>query len=323
VRLGFLVTTRCNAACSHCTTSCGPTQTQALTTDTVRRLMDEAVALGRGEPPEFFISGGEPFLDFAQLREVVAHGARLGGRVSCVTNAYWASAARADAMLSALRDAGLQTLAVSTSRYHQQYVRLERVQRALVTAHAKGMGTALKYAVTVSDRAQGEAFGKWMASAGVDLIEVFPVLSYVRDGFALPRRQLVRKHRLPTGACPAAVVTVREDGAAYTCCMPGAFTPLLRLGNVHHDSLEEIDARFHYQGVQRLLHARGPAHFARAAIAAGHGRRLRDGYASVCDLCAHIASDPVLAGVAAATAERFERAELRAVFRDLMDGAPA
>jgi hypothetical protein len=113
--------------------------------------------------------------------------------------------------------------------------------------------------------------------------------------------------------CPAAVMTLREDGAAYTCCAPGGFNDFLRLGSVD-DGVAALQERFLMQGRQQLLRRHGPVHFARAAIARGLGARLRTDYADVCDLCCHIGRDPELAALAAAVASEYEVAQLRALF---------
>lgn len=315
MRFGFLLTARCNASCAHCTVNSGPMQTAALPQDTVLDLMDQAAVLWRreglrGEGLEFCLSGGEPFLDFDRLLRIVGHGSRLGATVSCVTNGSWAATDDvARAKLAALKQAGLAALAVSTSSFHQRFVRLARVERALALAREAGLSTGLKCAVTASDRAGIES---WARTRAVDQLEVFPVLPYLRDGAVLPERDYIREHALPKGRCPAATITVREDGRAYTCCMPGAFTEFLALGSVHQTSLDDIHDRFYLQNRQQALRHRGPAYFARAVIAAGAGARLRQRYESVCDLCAHIASDSHMAPIALRAADAFAARELQA-----------
>jgi MoaA/NifB/PqqE/SkfB family radical SAM enzyme len=286
--------------------------------------MDEAAAirleLGDAEPLHFSLSGGEVFLDFEQLLEVAAHGKQLGGTVSCVTNAYWATSdERARAMIRALKQAGLTQLAASTSRFHQRYVKLERVRRALLLAKEAGLRTCLKCAQTVSDKQDGwaEAFAK---SVAPDETEIFPIVPPLRDGGVLPDHEFIREKGLPKGRCPIPVITVREDGKAYTCCTPGGFVPFLELGNVHDTGLAEIRERYYLGGKQQLLFKKGPIHFARRAIAQGQGHLLRDAYAGICDLCAHIATDPQLSALAEAEGEAHERRQMRKLFGDVMAG---
>src|SRR4030095_13635709 len=60
--LWFQVTgTICNLKCRHCCISCSPTNYRFnyLDLETVRRLLDESVALG---VKEYYFTGGEPFV---------------------------------------------------------------------------------------------------------------------------------------------------------------------------------------------------------------------------------------------------------------------
>ncbi len=308
MELGFLLTQRCNAQCTHCATDCGPHQNRTLPLQKVLALMDEAAQLtSAGERVDFSLSGGEVFLDLEQLVKIIRHGVNLKGSMGCVTNAFWASSdQRSQTIIARMREAGLTCLAVSTSRYHQRFVRLERVRRAVVAARAAGLTTVLKIAFSLRDKDEG-LVDQWAEFVGADKLQAFPVLPYVRQGADLPQAHYVRAPGLPEGRCPSPSLTVREDGAAFTCCTPGAFEPLLQVGNVFDCSLEEIVERYHFDPVLQVLRERGPIHFARYAIAHGKGARLRRSYAGECDLCAHIASAPALTSCARASAREFRK----------------
>src|SRR4051812_7226471 len=126
MEIALVISSKCNVTCDHCSTSCGPQASARLSREDILRLMDETAAIDDGHDLFFHITGGEPFLDFELLREIVEHGSQLGGSVSCVTNAYWARTSEIAARkLEPLRDAGLDVLSVSTSRFHQRFVPLD------------------------------------------------------------------------------------------------------------------------------------------------------------------------------------------------------
>jgi MoaA/NifB/PqqE/SkfB family radical SAM enzyme len=304
--LSIALTKRCNAQCTHCATNCGPRQKQSLATSTVFELMNEAAKrTPAGEILYFGLTGGEAFLDLEQLIEVIRHGVGLGGRVSCVTNAFWASSEeKAQTVAARVREAGLADLAVSTSQYHQSFVKIERVKRAVAAANRIGLNTTLKIAYTVQDEEDGRV-QQWADFVGAQSLQIFPVVPFLRQGAALPAEHYVRTPGLPKGRCPSSLLTFREDGAAYGCCTPGGFEPMLHVGNVLDSSFDDILDRYHFDPVLQTLRERGPIHFARHAIAQGEGGRLRSGYADVCDLCAHIASDPALTNCARDSAQAF------------------
>lgn len=309
--LALILGSRCNAACGHCSTSCGPTRTEVMTEATIVRLMDEAAAAAAGDPLKFALSGGEPFLDLPMLLRVIAHGRRLGGEVTCVSNGYWAtSPEKARTVLQSVKDAGLTKLGLSASRFHQEFVNLKRVERALAAGRQIGLHCTLKYARPASDPLGEEAIRAWALAAGANEAQIFAVMPHLRAGFELPETEYERADGVPTGTCPAAIFTVRESGDAFTCCTPGSDIPLLALGNANEARLDDLLDRYYAGGVQQILRDQGPIHFARAAVARGLAGRLRPSYADVCDLCTHIANDAQLAAVATECAEELETRQI-------------
>src|ERR1043165_4389764 len=157
MKLALLITARCNASCSHCSTSCGPHREEHLSRDQIFNLVDQAAAIDDGERFKVLLSGGEPFLDFGLLLDVVRHASSKGAIVTCVTNGYWAtSAEQARDLLTQLKQAGLRSFAGSTSRFHQAFVSRRRVERALAASRVVGLRCTLKYIRTRTDAA-GEA----------------------------------------------------------------------------------------------------------------------------------------------------------------------
>ena len=300
MNLGIIITARCNASCEHCSKSYGPNRTEKLGRAEIFRLMDEAAAIDDGLPLKYDITGGEPFLDFGLLVEIVSHGARLGGVVTCVTNAFWARTNElARSKLVLLRDSGLKSLSVSVSRFHQRYVPLHRARRALENAMDLGISTELKGAITMRDLAPGGALSEWESCLNADGINIFPVLPHLRQAATLPDDEYYREAGLPEHKCPAEEVCIDFNGIARSCCGPGVSTgDFLVIGNANRTSVDEINQYLRRSGKHRILREVGPIGFARAAIAAGIGDSLRASYAGPCDLCMHIRTDPHLRQVA-------------------------
>jgi hypothetical protein len=310
MNLLLIITARCNASCGHCSQSYGPHRAEALGRDEIFRLMDEAATIDDGARLEFDITGGEPFVDFERLVDVVRHGGELGADVSCTTNGYWArNPAIALVRLAVLRSAGLRRLAVSVSRYHQQFVPLERAHCALEAASQLGMRTELKGALTNSDLRAGQ-INEWRAAGlHADFINMFPVLPHMREGERLPVEEFYRIAGIPSDRCPGATVTIDFDGRAMSCCAPRSNDDFLTIGDAHTMSLAEIRRNFRERAQQRLLRDEGPVCFARAAMQSGVGHLLRDAYAGPCDLCLHIRTEPSLRRVADALAASFENSK--------------
>ena len=317
----IVLTSRCNAACTHCSSSCGPEESQALSLGEIRRLMDDAVALAAGEPVLFALTGGEPFLDLPHLLQVLEHARALGAEATCVTNAYWAtSAERAREVLARVQQAGLNVLAISTSVFHERFVRRERVERALGAARDLGLDCTVKYIRPRSDPRSPSEVDDWARRAGATGVQDIGLLPYLRSGAALPASEFVSRPGVPEGRCPGAAFTVREDGVALGCCTPGAETDFFALGSLRKDSLASLTSRFEHSGKYRILREHGPAWLARRAMERGLGDRLRPSYSSVCDLCAHIGSDPLLAAEANAAGEELEIRHMETLLSSLAVG---
>jgi hypothetical protein len=308
MRLVIVLTARCNASCAHCAKSYGPQRTEHLSREEILRLMDEAAAIDDGKDLSFDLTGGEPFLDFELLVDVVAHGTQLGGEMRCVTNAFWARTDElANRKLTLLQQAGLAGLSVSVSRFHQRFVPLDRARRALVAAAELGMWTELKGAVTRSDLETGGALDTWKGTLAATCTSIFPVLPYLREAESLPEEEYYRERGLPMHRCPGDVVSVDFDGRARSCCTLNGSNTFLEIGDAHRMPLKAIHERFLQAGKQQILRESGPIEFARRAIATGLGHRLRKEYAGPCDLCLHIQSDPPLRQVAEDLATAVER----------------
>jgi MoaA/NifB/PqqE/SkfB family radical SAM enzyme len=315
MKLALLITAHCNASCTHCSTSCGPHRREHLSREQIFKLIDEAAELTSTEKLKVLLSGGEPFLDFDLLLEVIRYAKGKRAIVTVVTNAYWAtSVERARDLLIQLKQAGLRSFAISTSRFHQQFIKRQRVERALQASREVGMRCTLKYVRTRSDALDREGIRSWATGVGAHDVQDFPLLPYLRTGASeQPETDYIRDAGLPNGPCPAAILTVREDGRAFTCCTPGSFTELLKLGHATRESLHEVNARFHFGGVQQILRHGGPGEFVEAIRAKGQSHRLRHNYASVCDLCTHIASEPILAAIATEIADALEVRQVKAL----------
>lgn len=287
--------------------------------------MDEAADLSRQTRDEwmhFSIAGGEPFLDFPLLLEAVAHGHRLGAEMSCVSNAYWASSDdRARSLLIQLKQAGLALLAVSTSRFHEPFVKRSRVERALRIAREVGLRSQLKFVRTRSDPETEADISQWAESAGANVVQFIPLAPSLRAGAVVPEDEYIRPEPLPQGPCPASLISIDETGAAASCCTPGASGPFFSLGNAHTSSLAEIRDRFHLGGKPQILRQHGPAYFVQRLRVMGHADRLRDAYGDVCELCTHIAHDPVMSEIAEAAARDFEFDQLRSVLTSATVGS--
>ena len=119
-----MVNYRCNAACRHCLYACSPTRRAGYITN--EKIKDICRILKKGKIGSVHIGGGEPFLDFNGLLDVIRalNDARI--RLDYIeTNAFWANNKDCGEWLAALVNEGVQALCISIDPFHAEYVAWE------------------------------------------------------------------------------------------------------------------------------------------------------------------------------------------------------
>jgi MoaA/NifB/PqqE/SkfB family radical SAM enzyme len=128
---GLLLTYKCNASCEFCYYNCGPEKNGLMSIDTAISAW-QSLRILAGDSAKVHITGGEPFLYWDHLQEVLqrARTEKLG-RVDLIeTNGSWATSERiAGQRLRRLDELGMYHLKISTDPFHQEYVDVESVRR--------------------------------------------------------------------------------------------------------------------------------------------------------------------------------------------------
>jgi len=128
---GLLLTYKCNAACEFCYYNCSPQQNGLMTVDTAICAWQSLQNLA-GEAAKVHITGGEPFLYWERLVEILeaAKKQNLGPVDIIETNGFWATDENVIRQrLNALDSLGMRRLKISCDPFHQEYVDIEPVRR--------------------------------------------------------------------------------------------------------------------------------------------------------------------------------------------------
>jgi hypothetical protein len=140
--LTILATYKCTAACENCCFGSNPYLTKRLGLDEICSFIKEGAQYPHCELVVF--SGGECFLLGKDLVAAIEYASCLGLRTRCVTNGYWAKSLRhGRERLTALKNAGLSELNVSTGDYHQRWVPQESVVNAASLSAELGFADTL------------------------------------------------------------------------------------------------------------------------------------------------------------------------------------
>ncbi|MDI7277038.1 MAG: radical SAM protein [Anaerolineae bacterium] len=290
--LGIHLTDRCNARCAHCAYHCGPGVRGAMSAAQASQYLRQAAAW----PLEVVsISGGEPCLYLDVVIQVAEEARRLGvPAVWLFTNGFWATSRAATVTrLVRLKRAGVTRLCLSADGFHQSFIPVARVRRALAAGRELGFELLLDVRFLGSpeaDNPANSATRQVVAELG-DLGEVevwrAPLRWIGRAAETLAAQGELRAG-LPGGACPGpwaggtweepTGVDVDPYGEVTLC-------PGLSIGNTGERRLSALLAGYRpwRHPIIRQLARGGPA--ALAEVARSMGYAPRPGYAGECHLC--------------------------------------
>jgi len=137
----FLITYGCSAKCAHCFLWGSPDRTTAMTPRQVESFLEELAELE--QVTDVCAEGGESFELYDLLLHFLRRASALDLKASALTNASWVeSREQAADRIRELMAAGLTNLGVSTDRFHQEHVPVERVDLLLEVCEEAGLAAA-------------------------------------------------------------------------------------------------------------------------------------------------------------------------------------
>ena len=297
--VGLVMTEQCPVGCSHCLASSTmqvpdlPSLEAHLTWITKVSRVDRCKAIA--------ITGGEPFLYFPRLLQVVDGCRTRGLRATVVTSAYWATSGEiAAGRLRALAHAGLTGITVSTDEYHEESIPLVNVSRVLHAA--KECGVSPKVALTYVPR------GRSADQVKRDLRRELG--QHALDGVQIEAGGIVKLGRAydlafpatlpaerPKLVCNALGPVVQPDGTVASCCRaPLPSTSPLIIGDLNAEDFQPIYQRFLSHPIIPFIQTWGLREMLERLIDEGLATGL-EGYRDareeeICELCRAILSEP-------------------------------
>jgi hypothetical protein len=220
-RLYIVYTLTCNYSCSHCLVGSNPLRKEKMALETAKTIIRSAAACGY---QVIYLTGGEVFLYYKELCELVSTIAAAGRHSVVETNGAWAvDARRARKKLEKLKSLGLGCVAVSIDRYHLEYGTVEPCLR--VARAATEIGLPCRTLVVASpDRAADKAILDRLTAENVPYF--YETLMAVGRGANVKGAgQILQK-----GKCDSVGATVFSDGSVISCA--GAMKHGMALKNI-------------------------------------------------------------------------------------------
>ena len=307
--LGVLITSKCNISCRHCCNDSHPKHKGSVEFEEIRKLIDGALLVRSIR--EIGISGGEPFLFLELLHRIAAYAGSSGLSASVTTNGFWGASPGILPHLARLKAEGVRAINISSSIFHQEFLRPERLIAAVRAANAADLQVTVNVVETSSfGRAEIEAILGDLAD--VVAFVVMPLLPAGRAAVDTHLTEYGDGDAVPTGTCRRHFLklAVDRDGDAYPCCSPGGFTPALRLGSARQEGIPAMVAAARRNRLLAILDEVGPSFFLPFLRASNHPG-LPERFSDQCHLCHVMLSDPELSAVVStATDQLFDEFEL-------------
>lgn len=128
--LGIALFRKCNANCDVCCFESSPSCTEHLNVDLIKKFIDSAA--GDKDLKSVSFTGGEPFLEYDLLLELVGYAASKGFNANLISNCFWAKSEEiAFEKIQELKKAGLKRMNVSFDQFHNEYIPAKNVGNVL------------------------------------------------------------------------------------------------------------------------------------------------------------------------------------------------
>lgn len=291
---GLLLTYKCSAACEFCYYHCTPEKGGLMPVETAITAWRSLKNLA-GDAAKIHLTGGEPFLHWDRLIEILAQGTRqkLGPVDLLETNGSWAtSKSLVEERLYVLLTLGVQRVKVSADPFHQEYVDIERV-RCVASVARRMFGP--DHVLVRWEEYLGDNDAGWQRQTGLADSEC--TAAYRDHPFRFTGRAADRLGHL-LASKPVEVfsdMNCRGDflGAKGVHIDPhgnvfsGTCSGII-VGNVNDTPLEEIWRQFDPRAntLVGMLCRRGPYGLLEEAGSLGY--QPLEAYADKCHLCTHI-----------------------------------
>jgi uncharacterized Fe-S cluster-containing radical SAM superfamily protein len=296
--IALLFTYDCNAACDHCYYHSKPGKTGYITPAEAEGYFDSIIQ-NWGELTNVRILGGEPFIYYRPLLEIIRLASRHKANVTLLTNGVWGgSESLADRVARELKEAGVTIAVIGSSGFHAPYVPPDTAVRAARAARRHGIKVAVANYVLESLDAENrhdlesrrldemcKEFGVYTETSGLDW-----------QGRASSKLVQLSsaKAQIPTGICPNILIGKIKERTNYAHGLvidAGGWVTVchgIAIGNTRHEPLDQIIRRYNpnTHPITRLIREKGPIGLLDLPEAANF--KPKPNYKSLCHMCFEI-----------------------------------
>jgi len=289
--LTFLISYKCTNECKHCAIPGSPNQDAiSMKLEDVRRYLEDVTSNYIVDEVGFF--GGEPLLHLNLLVSLIEEVKRFDiPKIGLPTNGYWGkndSTAKECALK--LKKAGLNTIGFSVDTFHQEFIPLDVVKRAMKAAYEVGIEQIYSITQNLGPENINNPFNEQNKKITEEISKEFEFCQVINSELQV-RGRAVRQlseyfsmTTIPSDKClifKVPMFMIDPNGWVFHQLCHG-----ICIGNAKENSLSEIIKEFNYRKhpiIGKLLAKGGPQNLLEIAIEKGF--KPQNGYADKCHVC--------------------------------------
>ncbi|MCL2840759.1 MAG: radical SAM protein [Defluviitaleaceae bacterium] len=232
--MGISVTNECDISCSMCCQS----NNQPLGVVEYKKI-SEYIKSAKDTPIKYIgFSGGEAFLHFDLLKDLISLSSALGKSSTVMTNGFWASDySKTENYLSELKKAGLNSCGLSYDEFHAKYVHEENIKNIIRAAKKIKLHVTIQ-SVILKDSNIGEwinKIGNVLNGISVLFTNCHPVGRAAKNiGADRYIRALSSRGLL---CVKNGIFSVGHTGVIRPCCFPEISETELEAGNIGNQNV--------------------------------------------------------------------------------------
>ena len=289
--LSFLISYKCTNECKHCAIQGSPNQDEiSIQLEDVKRYLEDITSNYIVEEVGFF--GGEPLLNLNLLVSLIEEVKRFDiPKIGLPTNGYWGkSDITAKKYALALKEAGINRIGFSVDAFHQEFISLDVVRRAIKAAHEVGIEWIGLVAQNLGPENEKNIFNEKTKNITDVLSKEFEFCQVIKSELRVrgrAARQLVKYYSLTTISVEKCLIfkapmfMIDPNGWVFHQLCHG-----ICVGNTKKNSLSQIIRDFNYRKhpiIGKLVAKGGPKNLLEIAVEKGY--KPQQGYADKCHLC--------------------------------------
>ena len=289
--LSFIISYKCTNECKHCALQGSPNQDEIkIELEDVKRYLEDVTSDYIIDEVGFF--GGEPLLNFDLLINLIEEVKRFNiQKIGLPTNGYWGkNESIAKNYAQKLKKAGLYRISFSVDAFHQEFISIDTIRRAIKAAHEAGIELIGILAQYLGGPDENNIFNEQTEDITDNLSKEFEFCQLITSEIQVRGRAI----RELTGYFPMTTVPsdkcnifkvpmfmIDPNGWVFHHSCHG-----ICIGNAKEKSLSQIISDFKYRKhpiIGKVVAKGGPQNLLEMAIEKGY--EPLSGYADKCHLC--------------------------------------